>query len=76
MSYEIQFDAGRCGGGGECIAVCSRRVWEWREVEFRFLGRRIKRRLPYPVKQEQCIGCRKCELVCPTGCVRVTEASV
>jgi 2-oxoglutarate ferredoxin oxidoreductase subunit delta len=75
MSYEIQFDARRCGGAGECIAVCSRGVWEWRVVEFSFLGRKIRRQIPYPAKQELCVGCKKCEFVCPTGCVRVVEES-
>jgi 2-oxoglutarate ferredoxin oxidoreductase subunit delta len=74
MSYQIRFDALKCGGGGECIAVCSKGVWEWKLVEFSFLGRKIKRKIPYPAKQERCVGCKKCEFVCPAGCVRVIEA--
>lgn len=76
MGYEIQFDVERCGGGGECIAACNRGVWEWKEIEFEFFDRKIRKRLPYPVKPEYCVGCRKCEIVCPTGCLRVVRTGV
>ncbi len=71
MSFRVEFEAERCGGAGECVDVCDRGVWEWRKVEFQFLGRKFSRLMPFPANQEKCAGCRKCEMICPTGCVRI-----
>ncbi|AIY90921.1 4Fe-4S dicluster domain-containing protein [Geoglobus acetivorans] len=71
--FKVEFDARRCGGAGECIDVCDQGVWEWRMVEFNFLGRKFKKPMPFPVNQEKCIGCRKCEKICPTKCVSIVR---
>ncbi|AAB90017.1 MULTISPECIES: ferredoxin family protein [Archaeoglobus] len=74
MKFRVEFDPRRCGAAGECVDVCKNGVWTWKEVESRFLGMRIRRRIPFPENQEKCTGCRKCERICPTRCVRVVEA--
>ncbi len=73
MKFRVEFDVERCGGAGECVAVCEKGVWGWKEVEFRFFGKRFRRLMPFPTNQERCIGCKKCEKICPSGCIRVVE---
>ncbi len=74
MGYRVDFDARRCGGAGECVAVCKNGVWTWKEMEFKLFGLRVKRKVPYPEYQDRCTGCKKCEKICPTKCVRIVEA--
>ena len=62
-------DYSGCGGAGECIEACKFGVWGWADVEVR--GK--KRRLPAPLHQEKCVGCRACERACPMKIIRVED---
>jgi 2-oxoglutarate ferredoxin oxidoreductase subunit delta len=75
--FKISFDASRCGGAGECIDACAQKVWDWQEREVDgVFGAKIKKRIPYPLHSEKCIGCMRCAKVCPLGIIQVEEKPV
>lgn len=51
-----------CKMCGICAALCPKKVFDLNED-----GR------PVPARQEECVGCRLCELRCPDFAVKVEE---
>jgi len=58
--YLVHVDADRCDGCEECIKFCTVDVFEFT----------IK---AYPVRPQNCLGCRTCEAVCKSKAVIITE---
>lgn len=67
---KLSFDPSKCGGAGECLAVCPNNVWVWREIDANIFGFKIKKRIPYPEHQERCTLCGACIRICSTKAVR------
>lgn len=51
-----------CKTCGICIALCPKNVFDVGGDEY-----------PVPKRQEDCVGCRLCELRCPDFAVKVEE---
>jgi NAD-dependent dihydropyrimidine dehydrogenase PreA subunit len=62
MAYNVQVDADKCTGDGECVDICPVSVYELQE------GKSL------PVNADECLGCESCVEVCPTGAITVEEA--
>jgi len=58
---EVKVDLEKCDGCGTCVDVCPVEVFEIKD------GKSI------PVKQEECLVCRACEVQCPNSAIQVTE---
>ena len=58
---EVKVDSEKCTGCGTCVDVCPVEVFE------------IKNDKSIPVRQEECIVCRACEVQCPEGAIEVLE---
>lgn len=58
---EIKVDRDKCTGCGTCADTCPVAVFE------------IKDEKSVPVKPEECIVCRACEVQCPEGAIQVIE---
>lgn len=57
----ITIDEEKCTGDGECVNICPAAVLELE-------GDKAK-----VVNADECLGCKSCEAVCPTGAITVTE---
>ncbi|MBN1619678.1 4Fe-4S binding protein [candidate division WOR-3 bacterium] len=58
----ITVDERLCKGCENCINQCPKKVLE--------LSAKLK---AYPARQEDCIGCLRCEYICPDFAITVTE---
>lgn len=61
MGYNVNVDADKCVGCGECVDVCPVEVCE------------IKDGKSEPVNAEECLGCESCVEVCETSAITVEE---
>ena len=61
-TYSVEIDPKWCKACGICIAFCPTKVLDAGED-----GKAV------PARQDDCIGCRLCELRCPDFAVVVTE---
>lgn len=61
MGYNVNVDADKCVGCGECVDVCPVEVYE------------IKDGKSEPVNAEECLGCESCVEVCETSAITVEE---
>lgn len=65
---KVNVDITHCKGCGICISFCPKQVFTY-----------SKRRntygtaTPEPSKEEECIGCRLCEKLCPDAAIQVEE---
>ncbi len=60
--YLIKVDEEKCDGCGECLEFCPVYVFEL-PLPYR----------AYPVRPENCLGCRTCQAVCRTDAIIITE---
>lgn len=61
--FVVKINEKWCKGCGLCIAFCPKGVL--------VMGERLKAQVKYP---EKCIGCRRCENLCPDLAIIVEEA--
>ena len=59
--YNVEVDAEKCVGCGECIEVCPVDVFELQDKK------------SVPVNEEECLGCESCVEVCDEEAITVTE---
>ena len=59
-----ELDRKRCSGCMICFSICPQDV-------FRMDRRLRKAVIKY---REDCVACWSCEVFCPTGCIKVSEA--
>ena len=60
--FKVEVNNAWCKGGSLCIGVCPKSVLS--------LSDRLKSEA---TKQEDCIGCRQCENICPDLAITITE---
>jgi len=58
---EVKVDLGKCDGCATCIDTCPVEVFEMKDDK------------SIPVKQEECLVCRACEVQCPNSAIEVIE---
>src|SRR5208283_4022535 len=65
---EIQIDASRCTGCGQCVDFCPFEV-----LELVTASGAENRMIARPARQERCSMCDTCVGQCPAGAIRVVE---
>lgn len=58
---EVKVDLEKCDGCGTCVDTCPVEVFEMKDDK------------SIPVKQEECLVCRACEVQCPSAAIQVIE---
>ena len=58
---EVKVDLEKCDGCGTCVDTCPVEVFEMKDEK------------SIPVKQEECLVCRACEVQCPNAAIQVIE---
>ncbi len=61
MGWNVNIDADKCTGCGECVDICPVEVYEMVDGK------------SDPVKAEDCLGCESCIEVCEFDAVTVEE---
>ena len=61
MVVEVKVDLEKCDGCGTCVDTCPVEVFEMKDDK------------SIPVKQEECLVCRACEVQCPNAAIQVIE---
>ena len=56
-----------CTGCGECVEVCPKQVFEWKQTP----SHPTSERKPLPANEHDCIECYRCESECPVEAIRV-----
>ena len=59
--YNVEVNAEKCVGCGECIDICPVEVFELQDEK------------SVPVNAEECLGCESCIEVCEEGAITVEE---
>lgn len=59
--YNVEVNAEKCVGCGECVDVCPVEVFELQDEK------------SVPVNAEECLGCESCIEVCEEGAITVEE---
>jgi len=59
--YNVEVNAEKCVGCGECVEVCPVEVFELQDEK------------SVPVYAEECLGCESCIEVCEEGAITVEE---
>ena len=60
--FQVQINEKHCKACGICIGLCPKEVYQTN-----YLGKAV------PAFQENCIGCKMCQLHCPDFCLEVGE---
>ena len=58
---EILIDNEKCTGCGTCVDICPVTVFEMKEEK------------SVPIKIDECILCRACEVQCPENAIQIIE---
>lgn len=61
MAWNVNVDADKCVGCGECVDVCPVEVYELND------GKSV------PVHEDECLGCESCVEVCEANAIVVEE---
>lgn len=61
MGWNVNVDADKCVGCGECVDVCPVEVYELND------GKSV------PAHEEECLGCESCVEVCEANAIVVEE---
>ena len=59
--YNVEVNAEKCVGCGECVDICPVEVFEFQDEK------------SVPVNAEECLGCESCIEVCEEGAITVEE---
>lgn len=68
MKFHIEIDADICKGCGLCIPECSKNVIELGDKFNKFSWR-----YAIPARNNDCIGCKRCAIVCPEIAIKVIK---